>query len=278
LVVGEKYVLSGFIYTGELTSGQTYLDLNDIPDDPTAITRNNGVNQWQFVSTKFVASSSQVTVRLVRDGDVKAGEAAYVDEVAITPFSQFVPFHSSAGLITFSDSQFSVNEDGTPVNQVTLTRTEGSTGEVSVTLNLTDGTATADNDYDGTPITVTFADGEISKTVNIPIIDDTLHEGDETLNLTLSDPTGGATLGIQQIATLNIVDNDTLPPPSLLQVRLNLLKDNGGNPGEMINNDQIGLYQSFFVEIVVGDFRDNAVGVNGLHSILIRLVRKLNFW
>ena len=265
LVVGEKYVLSGFIYTGELTSGQTYLDLNDIPNDPTARTLNNGVNQWQFVSTEFVASSSQVTVRVVRDGDVKAGESAYVDEVAITPFNQFVPVDIPMnGAIAFGNSQFSVNEDGTPITQVTLTRTEGSTGEVSVTLNLSDGTATEGSDYDGTPITVTFADGETTKTVEIPIIDDTLYESDETLNLTLSDPTGGSTLGTQQTAILNIIDNDPLPPPSLLQVRLNLLKDNGGNPGEIINHDQIGLHQSFFVEILVGDFRDNAVGVNGL--------------
>jgi hypothetical protein len=170
----------------------------------------------------------------------------------------------SPGILSFSSSQFSVNEDGTPITQVILTRTEGTTGEVSVTLNLIDGTATADSDYDGTPITVTFADGETTKTVDIPIVDDTLYEGDEILNLTLSDPTGGATLGTQQTATLNIIDNETPPPPSLLQVRLNLLKDNGGNPGDIINNDQIGLYQSFFVEILVGDFRDNAVGVNGL--------------
>ena len=170
----------------------------------------------------------------------------------------------SPGILSFSSSQFSVNEDGTPITQVTLTRTGGSTGEVSAILNLTDGTATAGSDYDGTSIIVTFADGETTKTVDIPIVDDTLYEGDEILNLTLSDPTGGATLGTQQTATLNIIDNETPPPPSLLQVRLNLLKDNDGNPGDIINNDQIGLYQSFFVEILVGDFRDNAVGVNGL--------------
>jgi len=170
----------------------------------------------------------------------------------------------SSGILSFSSPQFSVGEDGTPINQVTLTRTGGSAGEVSVTLNLTDGTATAGNDYDGTSITVTFGDGEITKTVDIPIVDDTIYEGDETLNLTLSDPTGGATLGTQQTATLNIVDNETPLPPSLLQVRVNLLKDNGGNPGDIISNDQIGLHQSFFVEILVGDFRDNAVGINGL--------------
>jgi Ca2+-binding RTX toxin-like protein len=72
----------------------------------------------------------------------------------------------SAGTIAFSNSQFSVNENGIPVTQVTLTRTGGSTGAVSATLNLSNGTATAGNDYIQTPITVIFADGETSKTVN----------------------------------------------------------------------------------------------------------------
>jgi Ca2+-binding RTX toxin-like protein len=73
----------------------------------------------------------------------------------------------SAGTIAFSNSQFSVNENGIPITQVTLTRTGGSTGAVSATLNLSNGTATAGNDYIQTPITVIFADGETSKTVNL---------------------------------------------------------------------------------------------------------------
>ena len=52
--------------------------------------------------------------------------------------------------------------------------------------------------------------------------------------------------------------------PAVLQVRLNLLADNNGTPGEIISNDQVGLNRSFFVEIQVGDLRGNAAGVNGL--------------
>ena len=52
--------------------------------------------------------------------------------------------------------------------------------------------------------------------------------------------------------------------PAVLQVRLNLLADNNGTPGEIISNDQVGLNRSFFVEIQVADLRGNAAGVNGL--------------
>ncbi|MGV2388023.1 MAG UNVERIFIED_CONTAM: hypothetical protein LVR29_05990 [Microcystis novacekii LVE1205-3] len=113
------------------------------------------------------------------------------------------------GVIQFSGATYSVNENGTPVTAVTLTRTNGSDGAVSVTVNLTNGTATAGSDYNNTPITVNFANGETTKTVTIPIVNDTQFELDETVNLSLSNPTGGATLGTQTTAVLTIVESIT---------------------------------------------------------------------
>ncbi|MEG5125539.1 Calx-beta domain-containing protein [Microcoleus sp. ARI1-B5] len=118
--------------------------------------------------------------------------------------------------LQFSAPTFSVNENGTAVAAVTVTRTGGSAGAVSATVNLTNGTATAPADYNNTAIPVNFADGDTApKTITIPIVDDTLVEGTENVNLTLANPTGGATIGTQGTATLSIVDNDTLPPSSL---------------------------------------------------------------
>ncbi|TRT82442.1 MAG: aggregation factor core protein MAFp3, isoform C, partial [Microcystis aeruginosa Ma_AC_P_19900807_S299] len=114
------------------------------------------------------------------------------------------------GVIQFSNATYSVNENGTPVTAVTLTRSNGSDGAVSVRINLTNGTATAPSDYNNTPITANFANGETSKTVNIPIVNDTQFEPDETVNLSLFNPTGGATLGTQTTAVLTII-NDDLP-------------------------------------------------------------------
>ncbi|MCA2906031.1 ELWxxDGT repeat protein, partial [Microcystis sp. M042S1] len=116
----------------------------------------------------------------------------------------------NAGVLSFSNSQFSVNENGTPVVAVTVNRTENTTGAVSATINLTNGTATAPSDYNNTPITVNFANGETSKTVTIPIVNDSQLEADETINLSLSNPQGGAILGTQTTAVLTII-NDDLP-------------------------------------------------------------------
>ncbi|NCR66249.1 MAG: hypothetical protein GPJ34_06510, partial [Microcystis aeruginosa LL11-07] len=112
------------------------------------------------------------------------------------------------GTLAFSNTQFSVKEDGTPVNVVTINRTNGSDGQVSATINLNNNTATTPNDYNNNPITVTFANGETQKTVTIPIVDDLQFEGNETLNLSLTNATGGAIIGTQDKATLTIVDNE----------------------------------------------------------------------
>ncbi|MFM7441196.1 MAG: nidogen-like domain-containing protein [Snowella sp.] len=113
------------------------------------------------------------------------------------------------GILNFGASQFSLNEDGTPIAAVTVIRTEGSGGAVSAKINFKDGTAKSPGDYTNTSITVNLAAGETSKTVNIPIFNDTTPEPDETVQLILTNPTGGATIGPQNTATLTIVDNDS---------------------------------------------------------------------
>jgi len=92
---------------------------------------------------------------------------------------------------------------------VSVTRTGNSVGDVGVTVNLNNGTATAPDDYNNSVITVNFADGDTTpKTVTIPIIDDSVFEPTETVNLALTLTAGTATLGIQNTAILQIVDND----------------------------------------------------------------------
>jgi hypothetical protein len=79
---------------------------------------------------------------------------------------------------------------------------------VNVTLATSNLTAAAGSDYTAVNTTVAFTAGQTSKTVTVPILNDTTVEGVESLNLTLSNPTGGATLGVRQRAVLVITDND----------------------------------------------------------------------
>ena len=75
---------------------------------------------------------------------------------------------------------------------LTIERSRGTFGEVSVIWNLVDGTAVDNADYAGTGMELRFADGESRTTVALTILADDEPEVDETFMATLTNPTGGA--------------------------------------------------------------------------------------
>ncbi|WP_254172669.1 Calx-beta domain-containing protein [Planktothrix agardhii] len=78
-------------------------------------------------------------------------------EPAPTPEPTIIP----ASSLQFSAATYSVNEDGTPVTLVTVTRTGSSDGAVSAVVSLSDGTAKfGSGDYGTTPTAVNFAAGD----------------------------------------------------------------------------------------------------------------------
>lgn len=114
--------------------------------------------------------------------------------------------------LIFASSEFSVNEDGSPVVAVTVIRPLSNKGAVSATINLSDGTANSPSDYQGMQIPVNFADGQSFQIVNIPIFNDDIIEANETIQLILSNPTGGTTIGLlEDTAVLTIIDDDARP-------------------------------------------------------------------
>ena len=96
---------------------------------------------------------------------------------------------------------------------ITVKRTDGSDGAVSARFDTSNSTATAGSDYSAvTNFTVNFANGDSAdKTVTIPITDDNVYESNETVNLALTNATGGAQIGPQGTSSLTITDNDTAP-------------------------------------------------------------------
>ena len=113
------------------------------------------------------------------------------------------------GTLQFSAPAYSVSE-GAGTATIMVTRTGGSDGAVGVTYATSDGTATAGSDYTSASGSLSWADGDAAtKSFTVAIIDDSTSEADETVAVTLSATTGGATLGAPPSATLTIVDDDT---------------------------------------------------------------------
>ncbi|GAA4450398.1 Calx-beta domain-containing protein [Phytohabitans houttuyneae] len=98
-----------------------------------------------------------------------------------------------------------VPENGGPA-VFTVTRTGPTTNPVTVKYATANGTATAPGDYTAVNGTLTFAAGETTKPVPVPIVDDAVNEPDETFTVNLSAPTGAAI--VDGAGTGTIVDNE----------------------------------------------------------------------
>jgi predicted carbohydrate-binding protein with CBM5 and CBM33 domain len=111
----------------------------------------------------------------------------------------------SGPVVGFSSPTVTVAENvGQAAVQVFLNQPAPS-GGVTVQYATTPGTA-AQADFTATSGTLTFAAGESSKTLQVPIIDDAVQELAESFTVTLTAPTG-ATLG-QATSTVTISAND----------------------------------------------------------------------
>jgi parallel beta-helix repeat protein len=115
---------------------------------------------------------------------------------------------TGSGTLQFSTADYNVNEGDGSVT-ITVTRTGGSDGAVSVEYATTDDTATAPDDYTQTTGTLNWNDGDdADKTFTIDIIDDSTQENDETFIVSLGNPTGGAVLASPDTATITSRDNE----------------------------------------------------------------------
>jgi uncharacterized protein (TIGR03118 family) len=123
---------------------------------------------------------------------------------------------SATSLIQFATDEFVISEGSGHID-VTVTRAGDASGSAAVSFNTFDesspGHASQKSDYQIALTRLSFSPGETSKTVRILIVNDNFVEGDETINLALSNPTGaGAGLGSPNAAELKITDNDSIAP------------------------------------------------------------------
>ena len=144
---------------------------------------------------------------------------------ASSPNWSFFPtertFSTSPPLIGFVGRNISVQFDAAPIFVQFLSATnsgfEGSsatvtvervgfiTGTSTIQYSTGNGTAVAGSDYVATTGTLTFNPGDSLKSFTVPLTYDKLVEPDETITLTLTNPTGGLARG-RQTAVLTVSD------------------------------------------------------------------------
>jgi hypothetical protein len=115
------------------------------------------------------------------------------------------------GSIQLSAATYSFNEDA-GTGTITFKRVAGSDQAVTIDYAMSDGTAQNAVNYNQISGTVSWANGDSAdKTRTVTLIDDGVYASDKTCTITLSNPTGGATLGSPASAVVTIVNTD-LPP------------------------------------------------------------------
>ncbi len=115
--------------------------------------------------------------------------------------------NDAAGKLSFGAPSYLVGEAaGQAV--VTVKRSGGTAANATVNYLVSAGTATAGADFTATSGTLTFGQGKSTASFSFVVASDSLAEGSETVQLTLSAPGGGASLGSPTVATLTINDDD----------------------------------------------------------------------
>jgi hypothetical protein len=125
---------------------------------------------------------------------------------------------TATSLIQFGSTNFFADEAGGHVD-ITVIRQGNISNTASVNFNTFDqsaaGRASQKSDYELALGKVTFNPGETLKTFRILLVDDNFVEGDEVIDLALSNPSGaGLGLGSPNTATVTILDNDISASPS----------------------------------------------------------------
>ncbi|MEG4995997.1 choice-of-anchor Y domain-containing protein, partial [Microcoleus sp. B4-D1] len=166
----------------------------------------DSVGTLTFTPMPGAIGSANITLNL-RDNGGRDNEGLDTSDT-----QSFIINLTNPGTFNFSNANYSVNENG-QFATITVTRTDANVA-AAVSYSTSNGTANAGSDYNQKSGTLNFGIGETTQTFTIPIVDDSEIEENETVNLTLNNPTNKADLGAISSAVLTIVDTTPTPTPT----------------------------------------------------------------
>ncbi|HEV7398512.1 MAG TPA: Calx-beta domain-containing protein [Pyrinomonadaceae bacterium] len=179
-----------------------------------------GSGNNRTVTFPRLAGGAVANVTLVARAECIGGGNTVVNNTAsvTSNISDPSPGNNSIGATTtvlnqalqFSSINNSVSE-GNGSATLTVSRICDTSGIAKVNYSTSDGTGKQRTDYITSAGTLTFAPGESSKSITVLLVDNAYIDGNRTVNIDLTSPTGAA-LGTPASVVLNIQDNDTSSP------------------------------------------------------------------
>lgn len=227
-----EVALSSATYSVQEDGGNAVVTLNRTVNTTTAFTVTvsttdgtataaNDYTALSNVSVSFDANDTTKTVNIpVVDRTGFQGSRAFSVSIALGNGTATVIQPNSAaititdndpqpGTVALSAAAISVQENvGNAV--ITVNRTGSTVGAASVALSTAGNSAVAGTDFTAVNTTVNFADGETSKTVDVPVTNRTGFQGNRAFSASLSSP-NGVVLGTTISADVTIQE-DELPP------------------------------------------------------------------
>jgi len=162
---------------------------------------------WQLTSANAIS----------RLADVPVSGGALTTTLAPQSVTLFVvpPGGTAPPSLSVGDVALSEGHSGTQSATFTVSLSASSSQTITVGYATADGSATAGSDYTATSGTLTFAAGQTSKTVAVPVAGDTAIEADEAFTLSLSGASGATIARATGTATIR---NDDFPSLSVADV------------------------------------------------------------
>ena len=151
-------------------------------------------------------SDEAVTVRLPETTDCEASGAICTGDGRPLSHSLSATVAGPVG-IAVADARVEEGDGVALAFAVTLSR--AASAALTVDYATADGSAHAGDDYRAASGTLKFRAGESSKTIEVAVLDDAHDEGEETLTLRLSNPSGGRLADGE--ATGTIANHDSMP-------------------------------------------------------------------
>lgn len=196
--------------------GNPFNNVNEIDDigfgrsikivkDKLLVTQNKSVSIYQYRDTNPSIGQGSSSI-IIGDDDIVGLDAdeLILDPIDIEPIEEL----QALGTISFSSSVYRCNESD-PFVEVVILRESGASGKVSVDYRTQSGTAIAGKDFTDTSGSVIFEEGETSKNIRVPIINDSEFEGDENFTIILSNARY-----VQDAAPIYFVVGDTPSEPT----------------------------------------------------------------